>query len=466
MTIALKTEYRKFLADSLTPVSAYLRIRDLFPGAHLLESSDFSTEEECSSYILLDPISEFKVHALDVQILDPLDGVRRIRLSERAEAKALLRDYLRRFTPDAEYRITNGAFGYCSFSAGDIFTGVLRRKDDAPEIPDIFYQVFRYVVGINHYTGELALLKNIPNGETDGISLDALAHSLTQKSFPKYNFKAAGPLEQRISDQAALEKIKACTAEISRGGAEELCPSISYSQKFMGDEFNVYRALRSGHPGPYLFFCDYGSFKLFGSSPAPFLSVRGRTARLQVNAGGYPRGQTNYDDEKAASRLLAETDPNPQYASHVESARQDLQTLCGSALAKTTSEVRRYAHAMHLSTTIKGIISERIDSLDILDTAFPSSPLIGSPRHNALQFLESLESEPKRVSGGTVGFIGFNADANLASIVRSAVSIDNEIRFEASTGVVEASDPMKALGEMKTNARPLIDAIVLGGELV
>jgi len=464
-TVRFKTEYRKLLADAITPVSAYLRTRDLFPGAHLLESADFSSEDECSSYILLDPIAEFRLTGLNLKLSGPASGEETIKLDTPGQAKGLLKQFLSSFKPDQDFPIVNGAFGFSAYEAVSHFEEIKLKQRGNSELPTILYQVFRYIIGINHLKGELSLLKNHVSTESDGTSLDELIHIITQRSFPNYGFKTTSDLVQQTSDKNFEETVLSCKKHIQRGDVFQIVPSIRFSQKFQGDEFNVYRALRSINPSPYLFYFDFGSFKLFGSSPEAQLSTSNRVARLQPIAGTCPRSKSKAEDAGAIAGLLQDPKESAEHVMLVDLARNDLGKLCSKVRVKNFKEPKLYSHVIHLTSSVEADIPAEVDAVDIFAATFPMGTVSGAPKYRAMQLIDEFEPSGRGVYGGAVGYFGFNGDSNHAIIIRSALSHNNELSFQAGAGIVADSSVERELHEIKTKIAAMTASLLFAGEL-
>jgi anthranilate synthase component 1 len=351
------TTHKKMLADTTTPVSIYLRLRDVFPNSLLLESSDYHSRENSISYVCCDPISGFVLN----------DGALKITMPDSTEENFApgtfdlinkINDYLGDF--DAEdipgKIISNGLFGYFTHEAVEHFETIrLKKSDDTNrKIPVMQYHIYRYIIAVDHFKNELYIFNNHISGEDDGNGLEKVADLIRNKDFPEYSFKSAGPEQSNLTDAEFIAVVEKMKQHIYRGDVFQIVPSRGFYRKFLGDEFNVYRALRSINPSPYLFYFDYGDFRIFGSSPEAQIIIKNNTASIYPIAGTFKRSGDDEKDAEIARNLENDPKESAEHVMLVDLARNDLSRHCGEVEVKAFKEVQFYSHLIHLVSHVSG----------------------------------------------------------------------------------------------------------------
>ncbi|MEQ9425075.1 MAG: anthranilate synthase component I family protein [Cyclobacteriaceae bacterium] len=463
----LKTHYRKLLADTVTPVSIYLRLRDKFANSLLLESSDYHGQENSFSFICCSPIAEFKSDGKTINMDLPKTQTDSITIKPE-NLKGLLMEFIGSFEPEKnEFNfITNGLFGYLAFNAVQHFEDIILDTDKPKnyEIPIVRYQVFRYVIAIDHFKNELYVFEHYPEGDKSN-GLDELTSLIMSKNVPSYDFTTRGEVETNFSDEQYLEIVKKGMRHCNLGDVFQVVLSRQFSRGFKGDEFQVYRALRSINPSPYLFYFDYGSYKIFGSSPEAQIVVKGDDATMYPIAGTFKRTGDDQADAELAKKLYDDPKENSEHVMLVDLARNDLSKSCDHVKVETYKEIQYYSHVIHLVSKVTGKLTKGNHPFEIVASTFPAGTLSGAPKHRAMQLIDEYETVDRGYYGGAIGFIGFNGDFNHAITIRSFLSKENKLFYQAGAGVVAKSKPEDELQEVYNKLAALEKAIKMGEEL-
>ena len=453
----LITRSRRLLADTVTPVGLFLRLRDQYTNCLLLESADYHGQQNAFSYLVCEPLATFELRRGGVlrQLLPGASETTEI-LAHPREALGRLRDFAAAGTPDAPTEklpfISTGLFGYMGYEAVQSFEDVRLNPEKVPagDIPLIRYGVYRYVIAFNHFRQELHLFEHSVAGEaraeTDG--LDRLENLVRHPSVPNFGFATVGEEQTNQTDEEFLVRLTQGQAHCLRGDVFQIVLSRRFEQGFSGDEFNVYRALRSINPSPYLFYFDYGDYKIFGSSPEAQVLVQGREATLFPIAGTYRRTGDDAADAAAAQRLAADPKENAEHVMLVDLARNDLARHGTKVEVRTLREIQFYSHVIHLVSKVTAELTEGTDTLQVVADTFPAGTLSGAPKFRAIQLIDGLEPTARGYYGGCLGHLGFDGSFNHAIMIRSFLSTGNQLYFQAGAGVVAASQVQSELEEV------------------
>ncbi|GAB3813790.1 anthranilate synthase component I family protein [Pontibacter rugosus] len=464
----IHTTYKRLLADTLTPVSVYLKLRDKFPNSILLESSDYHGAENSFSYICCNPMASIKAQNEVLTETFPDGSERTTAIAEETNVLMLLGEFSRSFEVEENKQfsfIHNGLFGYMSYDAVRYYEDInLTMREGRADIPDLYYAVYRHIIAINHFTNEAYIFShNYNQADDDGIAqMEALLNS---RNIPSYTFKTAGEEEHNISAEDFLKNIAKAKQHCFRGDVFQLVLSRRFAQGFQGDEFNVYRALRSINPSPYLFYFDYGSFKIFGSSPEAQLVIKDQKASIFPIAGTFRRTGDDAADAALAEKLLADPKENAEHVMLVDLARNDLSRNGHSVQVETFREIQFYSHVIHLVSKVSGTLHNQKDALQMVASTFPAGTLSGAPKHMAMQLIDRYETTNRAFYGGCIGFLDFNGNFNSAIMIRSFLSKDYKLYFQAGAGIVAASNPDSELQEVDNKLMALRRALQLAQEI-
>jgi len=469
MKYTLQTTYKKLLADTTTPVAIYLRLRDVFPNSLLLESSDYHSRENSMSYVCCDPIAGI---LLDKNILTTYfpDGTR----NEVAADKINLQDEVTAFRSSFETSlkdkfkfISNGLFGYFAYETIEFFEDIKLKTERVGDrdIPLLQYHLYRYVIAIDHFKNELYIFEHKAS-EAEPSGLERIQYLIQNKNFPEYPFEITGDEASNFTDEQFIEVVKSMKQHIFRGDVFQIVPSRAFSKPFQGDEFNVYRALRSINPSPYLFYYDYGSFKLFGSSPEAQLTIKNGEATIYPIAGTFRRTGNDVLDAELATKLENDPKESSEHVMLVDLARNDLSRHCDNVTVRAFKEVQYYSHLIHLVSKVTGKLQQDAHPFYVVGDTFPAGTLSGAPKYMAMTLIDRYENGPRGFYSGAIGFMGFNGDFNHAIMIRSFMSRNNVLHYQAGAGIVADSDPQSELNEVNTKIGALRNALELASTIV
>ncbi|MDE5881740.1 MAG: anthranilate synthase component I family protein [Muribaculaceae bacterium] len=446
-------------ADLETPVGLYLKIRDLYPSSALLESSDYHTTQNSVSLIGVDPIGSFTVLNEEILCRFP-DGSETRKPAENVTDA--LRDYIRSFSTDLEDpKLFNGLLGFTAYDAVRYFeSSVPIQPKDASfaDIPDMRYLLYRFIIQVNHFRNEMTIIENIPEGEESRS--DQLISIIRNNNIAIYPFKAADDIESPVTDSEYEAMVEKGIAHARRGDVFQIVLARRFSQGFTGDEFNVYRALRSVNPSPYLFFFDFGSFKVFGSSPETHLRVTGdHVAYIDPIAGTFRRTGDDRKDHELAEQLLADPKENAEHIMLVDLARNDLSRSGGRVEVEYLKQIQFYSHVIHMVSRVKALLPEDADVYKLFAATFPAGTLSGAPKVRAMQLINEIEPVSRMTYGGCIGTFGFDGSLNQAITIRSFLSKDNRLYSQAGAGIVARSNPHSELLETNNKLGALVKAV-------
>lgn len=452
-----ETVYQKILGDTYTPVELYLRLRDRFSNSFLLESSDYNSKENSLSYLCLEPLASFEVDHSQVQI-QMFGEAKQVHSTASASVTDLLDQFLKSFSYEscALPFTTQGIYGYISYDAIPFFED-LTFRDTASDIPLIKYQFFRFQLVFDHFKNELYLIEHLPEGEKSKLS--SITQMLNNRSLSSYEFEVFGEEQTMLNEEEFLKSLEKAKAHCYRGDVFQMVLSRKFRQRFKGDEFNVYRALRSINPSPYLFYFDYGDFKIFGSSPEAQLIVKNNTAYVHPIAGTFKRSGNPQEDALIAERLAADSKENAEHVMLVDLARNDLSKYSGRVKVEQFKQTEYYSHVIHLVSRVRAELSPEIRTIQVFGATFPAGTLSGAPKRKALELIDLYEPEPRGIYGGAVGMLGLNGDINMAIIIRSVLSVHNTLVYQAGCGVVIQSDIQSELQEINNKLHAVRTAI-------
>lgn len=447
MVYQLKTSYKKILADTITPVSVYLKIRDRFPNSILLESSDYHANDNSFSYICCNPIASIKVENEVIDEQFPDGTTKETEIGENTNVVEIIDAFSQKFASESnDFKfINNGLFGYMAYDAVRYYEDIsVSKKANSMTIPDIYYAVYKNVIAINHFKNEAYIFAHCFDSEENTSEIEQI---LNVRNFASYNFSMEGEATSNLEDEEYKEHVRLAKKHCQRGDVFQLVLSRRFSQGFKGDEFNVYRALRSVNPSPYLFYFDYGDFKIFGSSPEAQLIVKDGTAEIHPIAGTFKRTGNDEQDAVLAKELTEDDKENSEHVMLVDLARNDLSRNGNMVEVANYREVQFFSHVIHLVSKVIGQKKKDIPTMKVVADTFPAGTLSGAPKHMAMQLIEKYEKTSRGYYGGAIGFMDFSGNFNHAIMIRTFLSKNHELHYQAGAGLVAASDPDDELQE-------------------
>lgn len=464
----VKVNIKKILADTLTPVSVYLKFRELFPHSILLESSDYHGHENAWSFICLKPLACFTTDQGMITITRKGKPIQTMPVANQHTAAHELNSFFRSFRLSGEGATApaNGLFGYLSYDSVKYFEKIDIEKSQKAEeyaIPEIKYCFYKYILAIDHHNDIITLIENLPEDEASEMSqIESLLRNL---SFPVTKFKPEGDESSNVTDEDYRYMVSKGKEHCRRGDVFQIVLSRQFSQQFSGDDFNVYRALRSVNPSPYLFFFDYGDYRIFGSSPEAELRIRKDRAIINPIAGTFRRSGNDEQDRVLAEQLCADPKENAEHVMLVDLARNDLSRNAEDVRVDRFREVQYFSHVIHLVSEVSGKLPANANMVSVLGNSFPAGTLSGAPKHMAMKLIDRYENQRRSYYGGTIGFLGFDSSLNHAIMIRSFLSKGNRLYYQAGAGIVAASDEENELQEVNNKLAALKKAMELAKEV-
>ncbi len=468
-TIKIKSSAKKVsanIADIITPVSIYLKIRDLYPNTILLESSDYHGNNNSQSFICFQPLSEFKVNKGDVEITLPNGDLTKGENPEIMDIPAQLDSFINKFDVVESDPLVNvnGLFGYSSYDAVQHFESIRfsNTVEAEYEIPEMRYTYYKYIFAFNHFTNQLNLIENLPEGQESII--EDILNLLDDRTVPAFSFHPDTDEVSNITDDEYIEMVKKGKDHCFKGDVFQIVLSRQFKRKYSGDEFNVYRALRNINPSPYLFFFDYGSYKILGSSPESQLVIEDGEATINPIAGTFKRTGDDNKDRELAKKLSSDPKENAEHVMLVDLARNDLSRNCDHVKVKTYKEVQYYSHVLHLVSDVRGQLLESSNTCRVMADTFPAGTLSGAPKFMAMELIDKYENQNRGYYGGCIGMLGLDGSFNQAIMIRSFLCKNNTLFYQAGAGVVSESVPESELAEVNNKLGALKKAVELATE--
>ena len=463
----VKTKALRLLADTITPVSIYLKIRDIYPNSLLLESSDYHGNENSYSYICLKPLATFEADNGIATETYP-DGSK---LSTALSASQVFNSRFNAFLESFEQSDTsevvpvNGLFGYTSYDSVRYFEKISLDsfQEEERKIPDVHYSFYNYIIAINHFQNILYIIENMVDDNAG--EMERIKTLLYSRNIAIYSFRPADSEDSNMTDEQFKAIVTKGKEHCYRGDVFQVVLSRQFSLGFTGDEFNVYRALRSVNPSPYLFYFDYGSYKIFGSSPEAQLKINKTKAYINPIAGTFRRTGDDENDKLLAQQLSTDPKENAEHVMLVDLARNDLSRHAKNVKVESFREVQFYSHVIHLVSAVSGEMDDKSTITDMMTSTFPAGTLTGAPKYKAMQLIDKYEPQRRGYYGGAIGFLDFRGRFNHAIMIRTFLSKGNRLHYQAGAGIVAISDEESELQEVNNKLGALRKAIELAGEI-
>ena len=459
------TASRKVAGDLLTPVTAYLNVRDLYSQSVLMESSDYHGVENSKSFIAINPIATVSIAHGVGTMLFPDGTTLEHAISADYDAARLINEFLGHFSIEGDGSNYCGLYGFTTFNAVRYFENISIKDETQKEndAADMQYTLFKSIAVFDHYSNELTLIELLGEGEES--SLDKFEHSLSSHTFRTFGFRAVGDCTSTLTDDEHRENIRRGIAHCKRGDVFQIVLSRRFKQSYTGDDFQLYRALRSINPSPYLFYFDFGGFRIFGSSPETHCRIQGRQAYIDPIAGTTKRTGNAEQDRENALYLKNDPKENAEHVMLVDLARNDLSRNCHNVHIDFYKDMQYYSHVIHLVSRVSGELDNDADPVKAFIDTFPAGTLSGAPKVRAMQLISEYEPHNRGAYGGCIGFIGFNGDLNQAITIRTFVSRNGELWFQAGGGIVAKSDVEYELQEVNNKLGALRKAIQMAEKL-
>lgn len=464
---SLYTHHKRILTDTITPVTVYYKIRDKYPNSILLESGDYDKNSKNFSYICFNPIASIKVENEVISQTFPDGSSTSLEITKGVNVVDEIYNFTKRFDVKSEENfkfINNGIFGYTAYDAVKYFEDVeISKKDDSVVIPDIYYAVYKNIIAINHFKNEAYIFAHCYEDTENNI--DAIDELINIQNFASYNFSSKGDIKSNLTDDEFRKQVEIARKHCGRGDVFQLVLSRRFSQEYTGDDFNIYRALRSINPSPYLFYFDYGDFKIFGSSPEAQLIVTDGLAEIHPIAGTFKRTGDDKKDAILAEELKKDDKENAEHVMLVDLARNDLSRHGSQVKVVNYREVQFFSHVIHLVSKVTGQKHETTSTMQVVADTFPAGTLSGAPKHRAMQLIEQYEKTSRGFYGGAIGFMDFDGNYNHAIMIRTFLSKNYKLNWQAGAGLVSKSNAESELQEVFNKLGALTKAIQLAEEI-
>ena len=459
------THTKKILGDLHTPVSIYLKVRDEFPQSALLESSDYHSSDNSTSFIGLQPIAHIDINRGECVQSFPNSIIKKEALSSTYSISDAMTDFISHFNIKGELSNKCGLFGYTTFNCVK-YTDNIRIKESKEErndAPDLRYILYKYLLIFNHYKDEITLIELVVNGEESQLPM--IESLINGRNFATYNFFTEGEETSPISDDEFKQYISKGIDHCNKGDVSQIVLSRRFVQRYSGDDFKVYRTLRSINPSPYLFYFDFGGFRIFGSSPETHCKIESGVISIDPIAGTTKRTGNLQEDKEAAEKLVHDPKENDEHDMLVNLAIEDLMVNAKDVKIDFYKQAQYYSHVIHLVSRVSGQLKSGVNSFKAFFDTFPAGTLSGAPKPRAMQLISDIEAHNRGAYGGCIGFIGLNGDTNQAITIRTFVSRNNELWYQAGAGVVSMSTEDGELQEINNKMRGLKKAIDMAASL-
>ena len=456
------THTKTILADMYTPVSVYMRLRDTCPQSALMESSDYHDANNSRSFIAINPIASVSIsHGYAISCY-PDGTTTRHEVNSFYRADNAINEFLSDFTIEGEASAYCGLFGYTSFNAVRYFEDIAVKdtKLEKNDAPDMIYIFYRDIIVFDHFNNSLTIVSLGSDRDVEDIMIQ-----MNRTNVKPYDFHPIGDTTSPLTDEEHKENIRRGIRHCLRGDVFQIVLSRRFVQHYEGDDFKLYRALRSINPSPYLFYFDFGGFRIFGSSPETHCRIEGRHAYIDPIAGTTRRTGDAEQDRKNAEYLRNDAKENAEHVMLVDLARNDLSRNCHDVHVDFYKDMQYYSHVIHLVSRVSGTLDDNADPIKAFIDTFPAGTLSGAPKVRAMQLISEYEPHNRGAYGGCIGFIGFDRSLNQAITIRTFVSRNNELWFQAGGGIVAKSDEEYELQEVNNKLGALRRAIIMAEKM-
>ena len=460
----VKTKFLKIISDIHTPVGIYLKLRDLYSKIFLLESSDYKGSENSLSFICFDSKAQISISNNIVKMIFNNEEVKK-KIENEKGVPYYLNKFINQFKLEKNKFDfpSNGLFGYISYDSIKYSDNISISNPKEINIPEILYDAFKYVIVFNHYNNELIIFEHL-YGDDNISEIEKINNIVSGKPVNPFPFKRNKDERTNLSDEDFKKLVNKGINHCKLGDVFQIVLSKRFYQDFQGDEFQVYRSLRSINPSPYLFYFDYGSFKIFGSSPEAQIVIKNDKATIYPIAGTFKRTGDDGYDKKQAEKLSNDVKENSEHVMLVDLARNDLSKISKNVEVERFKDIQFYSHVIHLVSKVTGDITSD-KKIDLISGTFPAGTLSGAPKHKAMQLIEHHENISREFYGGAIGFMGFNGDFNHAIIIRSFLSKNRRLFFQAGAGIVFKSNQDSENQEVYNKIEALRKAIKIAEKI-
>ena len=466
-TFKYTTTSKTILADSYTPVGVYMRLRDLYPQSALMESSDYHDSNNSRSFIGIEPMASVAIGHGMATVTYPDGSTFQHEVNKEYRSDKAIHQLIDHIQVTGDDAKTCGLFGYTSFNAVRYFEDIpvkdeTQAKNDAP---DLLYILYKVVIVFDHFNNTLKII-SLEEGETSNekrgnSDIDKIMLAMNKANVKAYDFHPVGDVRSTLTDEDHKANIRLGIKHCLRGDVFQIVLSRRFIQSYEGDDFKLYRALRSINPSPYLFYFDFGGFRIFGSSPETHCRIEGNKAYIDPIAGTTKRTGDAEADRKGAEYLRNDPKENAEHVMLVDLARNDLSRNCHGVKVDFYKDLQYYSHVIHLVSRVSGELDEGADPIKAFIDTFPAGTLSGAPKVRAMQLISEYEPHNRGAYGGCIGYIGLDGSLNQAITIRTFVSRNGELWFQAGGGIVAKSNEDYELQEVNNKLGALRRAILM-----
>ena len=461
-TFKYTTTSKTILADLYTPVGVYMRLRDLYPQSALMESSDYHEKDNSRSFIGIEPMASVAIGHGMATVTYPDGSTFQHEVNKEYRSDKAIHQLIDHIEVTGDDAKTCGLFGYTSFNAVRYFEDIpvkdeTQAKNDAP---DLLYILYKVVIVFDHFNNTLKLISL--DGEQ---KIDDVMRAMNKANVKAYDFHPVGDVRSTLTDEEHKANIRLGIKHCLRGDVFQIVLSRRFIQSYEGDDFKLYRALRSINPSPYLFYFDFGGFRIFGSSPETHCRIEGRKAYIDPIAGTTKRTGDAEADRKGAEYLRNDPKENAEHVMLVDLARNDLSRNCHGVKVDFYKDLQYYSHVIHLVSRVSGELDEGADPIKAFIDTFPAGTLSGAPKVRAMQLISEYEPHNRGAYGGCIGYIGLDGSLNQAITIRTFVSRNGELWFQAGGGIVAKIDEEYELQEVNNKLGALRRAILMAEKM-
>ena len=461
-TFKYTTSSKTILADLYTPVGVYMRLRDIYPQSALMESSDYHEKDNSRSFIGINPIASVAIGHGEATITFPNGSIEKHEVNKTYRSDKAIHALIDTIKVEGEHAEVCGLYGYTSFNAVRYFEDIAV-KDETQErndAPDMLYILYKDVIVFDHFNNTLTIVTL-----GDEAELETIYKQMNKANVKAYDFHPVGETTSPLTDEEHKANIRKGIKHCLRGDVFQIVLSRRFIQKYEGDDFKLYRALRSINPSPYLFYFDFGGFRIFGSSPETHCRIEGRKAYIDPIAGTTKRTGDAEADRQGAEYLRNDPKENAEHVMLVDLARNDLSRNCHGVKVDFYKDLQYYSHVIHLVSRVSGELDEGADPIKAFIDTFPAGTLSGAPKVRAMQLISEYEPHNRGAYGGCIGYIGLNGSLNQAITIRTFVSRNGELWFQAGGGIVAKSNEEYELQEVNNKLGALRRAILMAEKM-
>ena len=463
------TRSRTVLADMHTPVSVYMHLRDIYPQSALMECSDYHEPNNSRSFICVQPIASVAIsHGVSIATM-PDGSHQRHNIDSQYRCDNAINDFIGNIEVTGSYAQYCGLYGYTSFNAVRYFENIAVKDATMKEndAPDMYYIMYRNVIVFDHFNNKMTIVTLCGDGDDDKADAEMrrIVMLINKGDAKPYPFKAVGETTSTLTDEEHKANIRQGISHCLRGDVFQIVLSRRFVQHYEGDDFNLYRALRSVNPSPYLFYFSFGGFRIFGSSPETHCRIEGRKAYIDPIAGTTKRTGDAESDRRGAEFLRNDPKENAEHVMLVDLARNDLSRNCHDVKVEFYKDLQYYSHVIHLVSRVSGTLNDGADPVKAFIDTFPAGTLSGAPKVRAMQIISALEPHNRGAYGGCIGYIGLNGDLNQAITIRTFVARGGELWFQAGGGIVAKSNEEYELQEVNNKLGALRSAITMAEKI-